>query len=38
MSFFQVMQYVNLVYDLILTTSNDLENIVMMSWFLYLIN
>jgi hypothetical protein len=39
LSFFQVMKYADLVYDQISTTSNDMENIVMMSWhFLYLIN
>jgi len=33
------MKYVDLIYDWIPTTSNDMENIVMMSWhFLYLIN
>jgi len=39
LSFFQVMKYASLVYDLISTTSNDVENIVMMlCHFLYLIN
>jgi hypothetical protein len=37
--FFQVLKYVNLVYEWISTISNDMENIVMVSWhFLYLIN
>jgi Na+-transporting NADH:ubiquinone oxidoreductase subunit NqrE len=39
LSFFQVMKYTYLVYDWILTISNDMENIVMMSWhFLYSID
>jgi len=39
LSFFQVMKYASLVYDLISTISNDVENIVMMlCHFLYLIN
>jgi hypothetical protein len=31
LSFFQAMKYIDLVYDLILTASNDMENIVIMS-------
>jgi hypothetical protein len=36
LSFFQVIKYTNLVYDLISTTSNDVENIVMMLWHFYI--